>query len=159
MKPISFILLFLVIVLSENACKKAETTDTPQQQKRPISIDSMLRCHNFVNADSSSIRNALITKWQWKFISCYWKPENANSEDFKTLTIEFKQNDSLEVRINNVTTQKSSWYLKRLADGFYKLISSSFIPQLSGKVLVCGDQLLFYDTYVDGCDNYFKKLK
>ncbi|MBS1511608.1 MAG: hypothetical protein JST86_12250 [Bacteroidetes bacterium] len=129
----------------------------PQSQKPPITPDSMLLCHNQTIWDSSTIHQHLIGKWQWEYIKCYWAPENANNEDFKNLSVEFKQNNSLEVKLNGQTTQTSSWAIVRLNDGYFKLVTNPIVFQLPGKVLFCENHVLFFDSYTDGCDNYFKK--
>ena len=147
----------LSIIALQSSCKKTETIDTPQRKKPPITLDSMLLCYGQKSWDSTSIHNALIGKWSWEYITCYWKPESANNEDFKSLSIEFKQNDSLELKQNGLLTQKSSWDISKLSDGYFKLLVNPIVLQLPGKVLICGDRVLFYDSYVDGCDNYFKK--
>ena len=131
--------------------------DIPKLQQPPVSLANMLQCHSETFWDSISVHHALIGQWQWKFIRCYWSPETANGEDYKTLTIEIKENDSLEVKINNQITQSSSWSVTNLNNGYYAITTDPIVPQLSGKVLFCGDDLLFYDSYVDGCDNYFEK--
>lgn len=158
MKTFFFLLIaaFFITVI-QISCNKTVNTETPQQQKPPIRLDSMLLCHQQIFWDSTAIRNALIGKWKWEYIKCYWKPESANSEEFKTLSIEFKNNDSVDVKTNGQITQKSSWSIVRLNDGYFKLLVSPIVYQLPGKILFCGDRVIFYDSYVDGCDNYFKK--
>jgi hypothetical protein len=152
-----FLTVALFIIAPQVSCKKAKTTDTPQQPKPPIALDSILLCNGQTSWDSTSIHNALVGKWQWEYIKCYWNPEKANNEDFKNLSIEFKQNGSLEVKLNGLVTQNSSWDVIKLNDGYFKLLVNPIVLQLPGKVLFCGDRVLFYDSYVDGCDNYFKK--
>lgn len=156
MQRIAALLLFTFTCLL--ACLKNNNNEViVQSQKPPIAIDSMLRCYNKSGWDSTSIRNTLIGKWQWEFIRCFWHPEKANSEDFKTLAIEFKTNDSLTVYMGNQVTQTASWGVTKQFDGFYNLSVSTFIPQLPGNILLCGNRVVFYDSYVDGCDNFFKK--
>jgi hypothetical protein len=158
MKTIFRLLIVSVSIIALQAsCKKTKTTNSPQLQKPPIALDSMLLCYGQTSWDSTSIHNALVGKWQWEYIKCYWNPENANNEDFKNLSIEFKQKDTLEVNQNGQITQISSWDIVKLNDGYFKLIVKPIVLQLPGKVLFCGDRVLFYDSYIDGCDNYFKK--
>jgi hypothetical protein len=149
--------VLLSITIFQFSCKKTTIIDTPQRPKPPIALDSMLMCYGQTSWDSATTHNALVGKWQWEYIKCYWNPEKANNEDFKNLSIEFKQNDSLEVKQNGLVTQKSSWEIIKLNDGYFKLQVNPIVYQLPGKVLFCGNYVLFYDSYVDGCDNYFKK--
>lgn len=153
----ALLIMAVSILVIQTSCKKAKSIDTPKLQQPPVSLSNMLQCHGETFWDSISVHNALIGQWQWKFIKCYWNPETANGEDYKTLTIEIKENDSLEVKINNQITQSSSWNVTNLNNGYYTITVNPIVPQLQGKVLFCGDSLLFYDSYVDGCDNYFEK--
>jgi hypothetical protein len=153
---ISITLVLLIMGISFS-CKKTKLTEELIQQKPPVTLDSMLQCSGQRSWDSTSIHDYLIGKWQWEFISCYYNTENANGEDYKNLSIEFKQNDSLEVKVNNQITQVSSWYVTRLNDGYFKLTVNPIVYQLPGKVIICDNRVLFYDSYTDGCDNYFKK--
>jgi hypothetical protein len=151
------LLLLVVFIVCITACSKTNNVNRPQTQQAPVKFDSILQCHQQTNTDSISIRNALISKWQWQYIDCYWKPETANGDDFKNLTIEFKQNDTVEVTSSDQTIQKSHWLLSRTNDGYFRLITTPLVIQLPGKVLRCGSWVIFYDSYVDGCNNYFKK--
>lgn len=156
---LKFVLLLTVMSLAiiQSSCNKSIETDTPLQQNPPVALENMLQCHGQTSWDSTKIHNALIGKWNWEYIKCYWNPEDANSEYYKNLTIEFKYNDTLEVKLNNQITQRSSWNLTRLNDGFFKLSANPIVLQLTGRILFCEDRVLFYDSYTDGCDNYFKK--
>lgn len=149
--------MVLLIMGICHSCKKTNDTQEPIQQDPPVALDSMLQCYGKRAWDSTSIHDALVGKWQWEYINCYFNPEDGNSEDFKNLSVEFKQNDSLEVKVNNQLTQISSWQVTRLNDGYFKLTVNPIVLQLPGRVLICDNRVLFYDSYTDGCNNYFKK--
>jgi hypothetical protein len=149
--------MVLFIMGINYSCKKTKDTEVPMQQNPPVTLDNMLQCNNQRNWDSTSTHDALIGKWRWEFINCYFNPEDANGQDFKNLSIEFMQNDSLVVKVNNQLSQISSWYVTMLNDGYFKLTVNPIVLQLPGRVLICDDRVLFYDSYTDGCNNYFKK--
>lgn len=153
----SFLTLLLFIAMLHSCQKSNEGEEQLVQQTPPLTLDSMIKCNRQVTRDSAAVHDALIGKWKWEFISCFWKPENANGEDFKTLAVEFKTNDTVEVKVDNVITQKSSWKVRTLNDGNFSLILNPIVVQLPGRILFCGDRVLFQDSYVDGCDNYFVK--
>jgi hypothetical protein len=158
MKSIFTILVsVLILLVLQTACKKTEEKIMPQQQLPPITFDSMFHCHAQTIWDSATIHNALLGKWQWTFIKCYWNPEDANSEEYKNLSLEFKNDNTLVVKIDGQISQTATWNVMNLNDGYFKLLVSQFVPQLFGRILFCGDKVLFYDSYTDGCDNYFKK--
>lgn len=154
-----FLICTLAVCAVQMSCKKTQETTTPppQQQQPPISFDSLLHCYSQVSWDSASIHNALIGTWNWEFIKCYWNPEDANGDDYKNLSIVFRQNDSLEVRVNNQITQTASRKISRLSDGYFKMTTVPLVVYLPGKILLCSSRVMFYDSYTDGCDNYFKK--
>jgi hypothetical protein len=151
---LSSLLLYFVVLTS---CEKSKDEKEVVQQVTPITLDSMIRCNSQVARDSAAVHDALIGKWKWEFISCFWSTEKANGEDFKTLAVEFKTNDTVEVKVGDVVTQKSAWKVTGLSDGSFSVVTSPLVLQLPGRILFCGDKVLFQDSYVDGCDNYFVK--
>ena len=43
---------------------------------------------------------------------------------------------------------------------FYGIeLDSNVIQLLSGRIFICGEIVEFNDSYLDGCDEYFKKIK
>jgi hypothetical protein len=156
---ISFLTLLLFIAILPSCQKSNEGEEQLVQQTPPITLDSMIKCNSRVARDSAAIHGALIGKWKWEFISCFWNPEKANGDDFKTLAVEFKSNDTVEVKVDNAITQKSSWKVKALSDGSFSVVTTPIVLQLPGRIMFCGDRVLFQDSYVDGCDNYFIKQR
>jgi hypothetical protein len=107
--------------------------------------------------DSLTTHNALIGEWEWEYISCYWNPDGGNDSDHKGLTIEFKSDQSLIVTEKGEVTQTSSW---EVGDGdldLYEIYVDPSVIQLHGRILICDEWLEFNDSYIDGCDNYFRK--
>ncbi|CAN5388205.1 hypothetical protein BH11BAC3_BH11BAC3_46260 [soil metagenome] len=146
----------LVVVVQLSCNKEIEPVNLPRPAP-PITLSEMLICHATNSWDSSTIHNKLIGKWDWKYIKCFWKPEAANNVDFKGLQVEFLPNNKLDVNENGKPTQTSTWQVTDLKDGFFKINVTPFVPLLSGRILFCDSVTLFYDSYVDGCDNYFKR--
>ena len=158
MRSVSVLVLTLFILLVQSSCKKAtDSNSSSQVQQPPVSVDSMFRCHTATALDSAGIRSGLLGKWQWEFIRCYWNPEDANGDDFKNLAVEIKADNTVTVKENGVTTQTATWALTRLNDGYFKLTTNPLVLQLPGRIYLCSDRVLFFDSYIDGCDNFFKK--
>ena len=125
--------------------------------KPPKSQGDMFDCHQQSNWDSLSVSNELIGEWEWEHISCYWNPDDDNDNEYRGLTIEFNEDQSLIVREEGLITQASSW---KVVDGdanLYALEVDPRVIQLYGRILICDDLLEFNDSYIDGCDNYFRK--
>jgi len=153
------IMILFAIAGSQVFCTRNDSGNTVTKTPPPVSIDSMLRCYRQSNPDSVNLRTSLLATWQWEYIKCYWAPENANASDYKNLSVAFKPNDSLEVKTNNQIAGKAAWRLQKTNDGYFTLSTTPLVPQLAGKVIVCANRVIFFDSYVDGCDNYFKRLE
>ena len=85
-----YILLALAIPLILSACNLLENP--------PINQGDMWACHHTTSWDSLQTNNALIGEWDWEFISCFWTPQDANSRDFRGLSVLFKPDSTLQVK-------------------------------------------------------------
>lgn len=145
------IILLLAIPFILFACNKAE--------KPPVSQGDMWECHHETTWDSLKTKNALIGEWEWEYIACFWNPEDANNNEFKGLTIEFKSNNTLNVKENGQTTQTSTWKVVGGDADLFAIDVDPSVPQLYGRILLCNERVEFNNSYIDGCDNYFKRKK
>ncbi|HRD08341.1 MAG TPA: hypothetical protein PK037_12265 [Saprospiraceae bacterium] len=143
-------LLFLTLLLIV-ACSK---TVGP-----PVDHADLWDCYQKESWDTLKISNALIGEWKWEYVSCFWVPEEANSEDHKGLNIEFKPDRTLVVKQNGVETQTSTWKVRKGTDNFYELEANPFVGQLRGQIISCDPWLELYDSYIDGCDQFYSKVK
>jgi hypothetical protein len=143
--------LFFLLLVIPLACSK---TVNP-----PVDHSDLLECYQKENWDTLKMSNALLGEWKWEYVSCFWFPEEANAEDSKGLTVEFKSDHTLLVKQNGVTTQTSAWIIRKGSDTFYELEVSPFVAQLRGQIISCAPWLEFYDSYVDGCDHFYSKVK
>ncbi len=156
MKSKTFLKLWvLIVLLIQISCTKEN--DPLVKQEPPITLPNMLACHRTTSWDSLTVHTKLLGKWEWEYIQCYWNPEDGNYKDFQGLSIEFKPDNTLEVKVNGQTTQTPKWEVVKLNDGNYSIHVNPVVLQLPGRILFCTERVLFNDSYVDGCDNYFKK--
>jgi len=123
----------------------------------PISQTDIWDCHQKTSWDSLKINNTLIGKWEWKFIGCFWNPEDDNDDEFKGLTIEFKSDNTLNVVENGQTIQTSNWKVVNGASDLFAIDVAPRVAQLYGRILFCDDRVEFNNSYIDGCDNYFER--
>lgn len=156
-------LLFLCLVLTncnpdEPAPEKEENTCNEAAAPPPAQLN-LWPCHQAVNRDSVATEKALLGLWDWEYISCFWKPEKANAEDFKCLSIEIKADHTLTVKESGKITQTARWKIVRGEPKLFVIRTEPLVPQVLGRVMFCGEVLEFNDSYVDGCDNYFRKGK
>lgn len=135
----------------ENACNEAAAP--------PPAELNLVTCHRSISRDSVATESALIGVWDWEYITCFWKTEKANGEDYKCLSIEFKADYTLIVKESGKTTQTARWKIFRGDPEFFVIKTDPLVPQVVGRIQFCKDVLEFNDSYVDGCDNYFRKGK
>ena len=124
------------------------------------SIEKFNDCHNPQNWDEESISEALIGEWKWKYISCFWVPEDANGNQHSGLTIEFSENNILNVFDDGDLFTTTSWSIVPPAVStsyFYKIETEEPIEQLNGRIQFCNDKVVFANSFIDGCDNFFKR--
>ena len=142
-----FIMLF-VISFFLLACNK--------DKKPPVSQQEMWDCHNEMNWDSVKTKNSLLGEWEWEYIYCYWYPEEANYDEYKGLVIEFKPDNTLHVKENGQITQTSKWKVVK-SGSLFNIDVEPRVSHLYGMILFCDDRVEFNNSYIDGCDNYFKR--
>lgn len=155
----AFQFLCSILLLMQFGCQKQLQPDpTRVVPSPPVSQSDMSVCHNNSAWDSAQIHNKLLGRWEWEFIECYWNPEDANNTDFKGLMLNFNTDSTVLVTDSSGNIQTSCWQLQATNSGYWIMRTTPLVYQLPGRVLFCGERVLFSDTYVDGCNNYFKKL-
>jgi len=151
MKIYQSIVLILVISNILFSCNKDENP--------PILQGEMWDCHHERTWDSLKTKNTLIGKWEWEYVGCFWSPEDDNENEFKGLTIEFKSDNTLDVKESGNIIQTSNWKVVSGDADLFALDVDPIVTQLYGRILFCGQRLEFNDSYIDGCDNYFKRIE
>jgi hypothetical protein len=143
-------LVFAILILFI-ACNKGENP--------PIDQGDMFDCHHKMAWDSLSTKETLIGEWEWEYVACFWNAEDANGDAFDGMTIEFKQDNTLDVKENGQITQTSNWKVVNGDGDLFAIDVDPSVPQLYGRILFCEGRVEFNYSYIDGCDNYFKKNK
>jgi len=135
--------LCLVIFAGITSCKK----DT-------LDISSYWQCNKSQNLDSAAISGKLIGTWTWskQFCGLGGATESAN----KNITVTFSNNHTFTVNENSNILTQGTW--KLIPGGnvdSWQLDMSSPSEYLYGMILFCDNQVLFNNSYIDGCDNLF----
>jgi len=144
---LSSILFFLVPTLFI-ACGKDEP---------PITVGEISSCHDKTVWDSLTTSNELIGEWDWKYVEYFWSPSSDGSCEYDGLSINFKTDGTLEVWKNGQISQTAIWNVVNESGNLFMLKFEPWIEQLPGRIYFCDDLLVFYLTYADGSDNYFKR--
>jgi hypothetical protein len=146
MRPI---LLILTICLGLISCKKGASDISS------IDINSFWQCHSSQNLDSASITNKLAGSWIWTKQSCYISGMSVNAE--KNIRIIFNLTGNFSVSENSNVITQGNWKLKIVDSNMWGLDLTFPSNYLYGRILLCNNQVLFNNSYIDGCDNLFVK--
>jgi hypothetical protein len=122
----------------------------------PVEQSEMIQCHNGKEWDEIKIGDALIGEWEWEYVRCFWNPENAETIKSGELTVEFKTDKTLNVIENGQIIQTSNWNIT-FRPNVYEISVEPVVTQLSGNIYFCDNRVLFFESFRDLCDNYFKR--
>lgn len=84
------------------------------KRKPPKSQTKMLDYHE-ETWDSVKMVNALIGEWEWRYVECFWTPDDANYEKYKGLTVEFRADQRLIVKDDGRSSRLPPGNLDRVA--------------------------------------------
>jgi hypothetical protein len=152
--------LIIVLVLF-SSCNK-ESSNNPIDQVDacpPKSQSEMWTCHHLSSWDMITTRDALIGEWVWKYEGCFWVPEDAGCDGLDAFTIEFKNDNTLVAKENGTIIQTATWKVIEGDADLYSIEATPAVTTLYGRILFCDDFVEFNHSYIDGCDNYFKRKK
>jgi hypothetical protein len=135
---------FLFFALLFCACKNEPTVDD---------LANFSQCHNAQTWDTTAIKNRLVDQWRLEHIRCSELSEEPTSD----FTIEFKADNTLEVKEGGIVTQTSTWKIKEVGKVF-ALITSPSINEVLGSIHFCEERVVFSYSSFDLCDHYFRKF-
>ena len=120
-----------------------------------MEITSFWKCNQSKNLDNTAISNKLSGSWAWNKQSCFdaGKTKSAN----RNIKVTFKTDHTFSVNENSNVLTQGTWKLIQVDGTSWGLDLSTPSEFLSGRILFCDDQVLFNDSYRDGCDNLFYK--
>lgn len=137
-------LLCLTIFAGMTSCKKDK-----------LDISSIWQCNKSQNLDTTAISNKIIGSWTWIKQSCFWTGKTKPAD--RNIKVTFKNNHTFfAIESSNLLTQ-GTWKLMEVDGTSSELDLSTPNELLYGRILFCDNQVLFNDSYRDGCDNLFNK--
>jgi|GEM_PF-3785020 len=145
-----------VLALSQSACVKEKADKVTPAAANKFDINRIWNCHDSSNPYPSQINQNLEGTWVWISNSCYWNAGEATSAD-KHVVVTFNDGGLYEVFENSKIESKGSWKLSQAGNNTWSIITSAPSAYLNGYVLLCSDEVVFYSSYLDGCDYYFHK--
>lgn len=137
------VLLLLIIFLIFLSCKKNNDR-------------TLWECGNSQFLDSALISNKIIGSWVWTKQLCGDGNGNVMTAT-KNIKITFNSNTTFTVLENSSIITQGNWKLKIVDSNIWGLDLTSSSEYLYGRILFCNNQVMFNDSYKDGCDNVFVK--
>lgn len=148
-------LILAVSILS--ACKKQKSDQiNKSEETTPIEYNSITECHLKENQFPSQITAAIEGTWVWDKRTCYWSGPQAHTAD-KHVVVTFNDGGLYKVTEDGKLISEGTWNLVKSTDDFWNINCSEFTQYLHGRVLLCKNELVFYSSYIDGCDYSYKR--
>lgn len=147
------IFLLIVLVLFCIRCDKEEISE------RPISQTDIWNCYNDSEWSDVKVSDVLIGKWKWTYSENFWAPDKGRNTENENTVIEFFNDSSMQISVNGELIGVTNWTIKPKDGELYRLeLDSTVTTLLYGRILICGETLECNNSYIDGSDNYFKKI-
>ena len=147
----------ILAMLLATGCKKDKAEK--EIEFIPPTQMEMWDCHTQTVWHLQTVFDELVGKWKWIYQESFWAPgEGSNTEDENTI-IEFRQDSVLNVFVNNQIVGTTNWIVIQIDPPLFNVSTDSIISQLPGRILFCDDLVEFNNSYIDGNDNYFKRIE
>jgi hypothetical protein len=141
-----FFLLITIVIFGLAACKKGK-----------LDVSSFWDCNKSQNLDSAAISSKLIGEWSLTKQACAIGSGSIIAAD-RNIEAAFRTDRTFVVSENDTIVTLGNWKLIQGDNNTWELELSSESNYLNGRILFCGDQVLFNDSYRDGCDNLFTNI-
>lgn len=100
--------------------------------------------------------NALQGNWKLFFIDCF----DAEIIDVnnKLVYVTFYKNKTYSLNDNGQIIN-GKWHFNNEDAGVLGINTVEYTPYFDGRILLCSDEVEFNNSYLDGCDYYFRRTK
>jgi hypothetical protein len=75
------------------------------------------------------------------------------------LVLEFREDSTINVLVNDVVIQSSNWTVQEGDDDLFEIEATPLVGEVLGRLLICDNDAVFSFSHFDGCDKYFSKLE
>ncbi len=147
MKKNILIIISVMVGLFINSCTKDKSLD--------IDWQGIQKCNDAMHLDTTAIANKLIGKWQLKSWYCGECTNPGTHNPDKIVIVTFTSSRQFTVTENSAVEAQGNWNIGRVGTNNWGLQSSSSSKYLYGYILICDNQVMFSNSYIDGSDNLF----
>ena len=122
-------------------------------KKDKLDINSYWQCNQSQNLDSARISAKIAGIWVWSKQSCSGSGKTKQAD--RNISVVFNADHTFIVNENAAVLTQGTWNIVQVDGSSCGLNLSSSSEFLFGRILFCENQVLFNDSYRDGCDNLF----
>lgn len=144
-----FVLLLFAVLLTP-ACQPDDS------ELEPYSLEDTYDCFQAQSWTTTTVDAAIIGDWEWVYYSCF--SGEKGETNVGELLLKLKADHELEIYRNGLLDRIATWEVVPHGSENFELETSENIPWLLGDIVICGNVLMFFNSYIDGCDNYFEGL-
>jgi hypothetical protein len=123
-------------------------------KKDTYNIDKIRKCNDAQNLDSVLYSKLMIGSWKFESTYSYW--ENTFKKANTDFSVKFSSDGTFIMYENNSIINQGKWNVVGSVGSFY-LSYSPLYAYISGRILLCGDKLVFDQTNADlGADIFLR---
>lgn len=127
-------------------------------EKISIRHSRIEKCHKENAFSENRIQSSLEGDWSWDYGYNPWAPELANGSDFEGYVLRFNKERTLQLFDNNGNEEYFTNYRIEYIRDYYELKVDESSQFIWGRLLICDNELLFWDSHIDGSDNFYCKI-
>ncbi len=145
--PVRLVVVSLIAMAGLTACRKHR-----------LDIPDMWECHQALNPDSASISKGIIGAWTWK-TQQYFLTEKFTKPADKRIKVTFRADRTYTVEEESTIITQGTWGLKQEDRTAWGLDLSARSTYLYGRILLCKNKVVFHNSYMDGSNHLFTRVR
>ena len=146
-----------IAILFLSACNNDKEIE--EVIEKPPTQMELWDCHTQAVWHTETVFDELVGKWKWFYTQSYGLEENGSNTEIENMVIEFQKDSVLNIYIDGNMESTSIWSVILTDPPLFGLALDSAINQLYGRILFCNDIVEFNNSYIDGDDNYFRRIE
>lgn len=144
----------LAMFAAVTSCKKEKADQMGATQTAGFDIAAIRNCHMEQNQYPSQITSGLEGTWVWTSNTCYWTGDSTFTPD-KHVVVTFSDAGIYKVFEDSKIESEGNWKLSQVDKDIWSLNTERPSKYLNGYIWLCENELVFFNSYIDGCDYYF----
>ncbi len=136
------------------SCKKEKADQMGTTPTIGFNLGAIMDCHKEQNQYPSQITAGLEGTWVWTSNTCYWTGDSTFTPD-KHVVVTFTDAGVYKVFEDSKIESEGTWKLSQAGPDTWSIITEKPSAYLNGYVYLCKNEVVFFSSYIDGCDYYF----